>query len=562
MKNFNSLYKATALGVAMVFGTSVLVMNGCKNPAQDIKVAIATESLSKSATLIRFVKANPTAGAALPATITVTIGGPGKDFVQTDNGGKDFVASNGLLPISLNRFSNPTVASPVVFTISANVTGYAPIFQKFTITSADDINNVVIPLLSYANPADGTAVSQTDKPLTGGASVAETKIETAVTATTPQTVELAIPAGTQVLDANKQVIAATSLKTTMVYYGTTDVDALDAVAPMLTAVNPIGPNNQPITGEVSFITAGAVSIDMTAGSTAVKNFSKSITAEIEINPALINPTTALAVKAGDVIPVWSLDESTGQWKYEGTTTVSNTGGKLVALININHLSTWALNWYTSTECSGSVNISLGADEDTYVGYQIVIASASGQVLAELAPDLSRVRRVVGAGSARAFSLLRRGRLLPGKIIVYSRRGDRSSKVLETAVGGCTDVAITIPAPAFTDFVDTDIIFVAKCTNKNIIAYPTTWMTLKDATDNSSSDVEMVNGKLSLKLKNGHTYSISAVYDEKTYTSEAIKIDRTQSISVSNAAGLKVTGSYNAGSKIMNLDAEFVVTDCK
>jgi hypothetical protein len=558
MKNFNSVYKATALGVAMVFGTSVLMMNGCKNPAQDIKVAIATKTLSKSATLVQFVKANPN-GPALPVSIPVTIGGPGKDFVQTDNGGKDFVASNGLLPLSLNRFSAPSAASPIVFTISANVAGYAPVFQKITISSDADLKNAVIPLVSLATPPAGAAVVQNDKPLTGGTSVAETKIETTVSAGTPQAVELTLPAGTQMQDANKQPIAASSLKTTMIYYGTTNADALQAAAPIMTAVDPIGPNNTPIPGNVSFITAGAVSINMTAGNTAVKNFSKAISAEIEINPELINPTTGAKIKAGDVVPVWSLDEGNGQWRFEYNATVTTSGGKLVAVINITHLSTWALNFFTTTTCPFTVTINLGADVKNYAGY-IVKYEHDGQTMAVLAAELS-TSAPAGTTSIQIKNPVPAA--FKGRVVVYASSGTTLTKIAESpTLSNCNDFTLNVPAPAFTDFVDTDISFVAKCTNKNIIAYPTTWMSLKDITDGTAVNVHMINGKVNAKLKNGHSYTMSAVYDEKTYTSETVVIDRTKAIAISNAAGLKVSGAYNSGTKKMALDAEFVVTDCK
>ena len=558
MKNLNSLYKATALGLALVFGTSVLVMNGCKNPAEDIKVAIATKTLSKSATLVQFVKANPS-GPALPATIAVTIGGPGKDFVQTDNGGKDFVASNGLLPLSLNRFSAPSAANPIVFTVSANVAGYAPVFQKITIASDADLKNAVIPLVSLTTPPAGSAVVQADKPLTGGTTAVETKIETAVSATTPQAVELVLPAGTQVQDANKQPIAATTLKTTIVYYGTTNADALKAAAPIMTAVNPIGPNNTPITGNVSFITAGAVSINMTAGNTAVKNFSKAMTAEIEINPALINPNTGVAIKAGDVIPVWSLDETTGQWKYETTVSVTSAGGKLVALISINHLSTWALNFYTTTACPFTVTINLAADIKAYAGYTVVYEHA-GQALAVLTSELS-TNAPAGTTSIQIKNPVPAA--FKGKVVVYAASATGLTKITESpSLANCNDFTLNIPSPAFTDFVDTDISFVARCTNKDIIAYPTTWMSLKDITDGTAINIHMVDGKVNAKLKNGHSYTMSAVYDEKTYTSETVVIDRTKSVAISNAAGLKVSGAYSTANKKMVLDADFTTGTCK
>ena len=360
-------------------------------------------------------------------------------------------------------------------------------------------------------------------------------------------------------DANKQPISATSLKTTIVYYGTTDVDALKAVAPIMIAVNPVGPSNTPITGNVSFITAGAVSINMTAGTTAVKNFSKAISAEIEINPALINPNTGVAIKAGDAIPVWSLNEETGQWTYETSTTVISAGGKLVARININHLSTWALNFYTTTTCPFTVTINLGADIKAYSGYSIMY-EYNGQTLAVLSEEISTIAPA-GTTSIQIKNPVPYS--IKGKVVVYMASSTGLTQVVASpSLSSCSDFTLNVPAPTFTDFVDTDISFVAKCTNKNIIAYPTTWMTLTDKTDGTSTNVHMIDGKVNAKLKNGHSYSMSAVYDEKTYNSETISIDRTKPVSVSTAAGLKVTGAYDAASKKMVLDAEFAVADCK
>ncbi|RYE15360.1 MAG: hypothetical protein EOP51_26935, partial [Sphingobacteriales bacterium] len=493
------------------------------------------------------------------AKITVVIGGPDANSVQTDNGGKDFVASNGILPLSLNRFSTPSAADPTVFTVSADVAGYAPVFQKITITSESDLKSIVIPLVSLTAPPAGAAVSQTTKTLTGGTSVAETKIETTVTASTPQAVELVLPAGTQVQDANKQPINATSLKTTVIYYGTTNPEALNAAAAIMTAVNPVGPNNTPITGDVSFITAGAVSINMTAGTTAVKNFSKPMSADIEINPLLINPVTGAAIKAGDAIPVWSLNEATGQWTHEGSATVKSEGGKLLATISITHLSTWALNFFTTSSCPFTATITLGADIKAYSGY-VVAYEYNGQTLAVLGSDISTIAPA-GTTSIKIknpvpFSF-------KGKIVVYTKTSAGLTKIVESPLmTNCNDFTLNVPAPAFTDFVDTDITFVAKCTNKDIIAYPTTFMTLKDATDGTSSNVHMVDGKVNVKLKNGHSYTMSAVYDEKTYNSETINIDRTKNVNVSTAAGLKVTGSYNTGSKKMTLNADFTTGTCK
>jgi hypothetical protein len=89
----------------------------------------------------------------------------------------------------------------------------------------------------------------------------------------------------------------------------------------------------------------------------------------------------------------------------------------------------------------------------------------------------------------------------------------------------------------------------------------TWVVVKDVTDNVSTDQLVSNGQLNLKLKNGHEYSVTAIYDGKTYSSPNIKIDQNTNINISNTA-LKVFGSYDSGTKKLGLKAEFPLSDCK
>ena len=82
---------------------------------------------------------------------------------------------------------------------------------------------------------------------------------------------------------------------------------------------------------------------MTAGNTTVKSFSKPLTANLELAKTQTNYTTGKLVVAGDTIPLWSQNENTGQWKYEGVANVvKNTDGNLAASFKITHLSNWAL----------------------------------------------------------------------------------------------------------------------------------------------------------------------------------------------------------------------------
>lgn len=565
-KRSMQLYSAAAL-IAIFAGA----LSSCKNPAQDIKVAIATSTLNKTALLIKFTKANADAGSALPAAIPVTVGGQGASFVQTDAGNNKFVAADGMLSLSLNRFSTPSVSNPVEFTISANVEGYAPVFYKFVITDPKMEQVLEIPLLSYTSPADGTSVSVGTKPLNGGVSTAAAAIELPATASTPQSVELVMPAGTQMLDANKQVIDASTLKSTVVYYGTSDEEAYRAYEQNLMATtNVIGQDKKPVTEPLVFITAGVVSINMTAGSTAVKNFSKPVAAELEINPELVNPITGNKVQVGEAIPIWSRNEETGQWTYESVANiVRNSDGKLAVKFEMTHLSAWGPMWPIKICKGGAVNpisMNFGYLPSSSNPPNVQLFTPSRQALTP--PTSLAITPGQSGGLTLGTPLNFKVPEVKNVIIVVSNSLSNShlaSAPLPDPCGGAP-FTMQVPIPStFATEVDTEINFTAICTNKNIVAYPTTWVRVTDVSAISSMgtstlDIHMKDGKLGLRLRDGGSYTVSTTYDGKLYTSEPIRIDKNKGVDVKSASGLTISGRLFGA--VMKLDASFSSGTCK
>ena len=117
----------------------------------------------------------------------------------------------------------------------------------------------------------------------------------------------------------------------------------------------------------SFVTAGFTAIDMTVGGTKVKNFGSGIDLAIDVPSDLINPVTGSTIVPGDIIPLWSYDEDTGDWKKEGDVTVpnalaKNAKGKSVYKVSttISHLSYWNLDWFHDACYEGiSINVTGG-----------------------------------------------------------------------------------------------------------------------------------------------------------------------------------------------------------
>jgi hypothetical protein len=543
-----------------------LLIYACKRPTDGVDLIIKTDVLSKSPTLIEYTNANP-AGTPMPASMAVTVTDP-LGVVQTDDGGKKFTAFNGLLPLSLSRFSTPSVNNPVSFTITPNtLSGFIPVVNTINITSDTATTHTVIPLVEYAHPPSGTSAMVKNTSLTAGTS-ALTTLSLPANGTT-EACTITIPAGTQMKDKNGAVISASTLSSSVVYLGTTQQGAYNSFPGGFNPQNVIGPDGSAISGGVTFITAGYISMNMLAGNTAVKSFSKPIIANIEINSILINPLTGVKVKAGDVIPVWSYEETTGQWKYESTATIiKNANGNLAANISVTHLTGWSLDWY-STACGSSLTVSvsipgLNGSIDDYV---IFLASANDQYLGGLFADNSWSHTVsLFNGFKGIISKLPAG-LGNVKVIVYAKKGDPTSKVTESALfNPCSkgSVAISFTAPILPDFIKAHINTVAKCSGKQVVAYPTSWITISDLTVPTAvitTNAHMVNGVIDVKLISGHTYSMSTSYNGKSFSSGTFKIDRTTNIAIPAGTGLSGTAAYNTTTQVLNVDAKFVIGTC-
>jgi len=103
---------------------------------------------------------------------------------------------------------------------------------------------------------------------------------------------------------------------------------------------------------------------MFAGGTEVRTFSRPIEISVGINPNTVNPETGLTVRTGDQIPIWSLDDETGTWTFEGETVVErNPLGQMEVNFEIDHLSWWNLDWFYGNRCTWRNPVTVRIDSD-------------------------------------------------------------------------------------------------------------------------------------------------------------------------------------------------------
>jgi hypothetical protein len=541
-----------------------LVIYACKKPTEGLDIIIKTDALSKSSTLLEFINANPQ-GTAIPAKMLVNITDPLK-VVQTDDGATtNFTAYNGLLPLSLIRTATASVQNPVTFTTYAAPTGFIPVVNTTTITSDTASIHTVIPLIEYAHPPGGASIIAKTTPLTSGTAAITTL---SLPAAPAEACTITIAAGTQFKDKNGAVINSTSLASSVIHLGTTSQDAYNAFPGGFSPTNVIGPNGA-ITGGVTFLTAGLVSINMTAGGTVVKGFSKPLKVNMGVNADLVNPLTGVKVKVGDAIPVWSMNESTGQWTYEASANVvKNTDGSLAVIFPVTHLSAWSLNWYGAA-CGSTLAVTINVPGLTVGvdGYEVALTSANYQYLAGLFTDNSWSHTVTLTNGFKAILPKLPSGLGNVKVVIYSRPGDPTSKVAETDLfSPCSkgSVSLSFPTPVLPDIIQSHISLVARCSSKQVVANPTTWLTLKDVTDPTAivtTYVHMTNGAADIKLVNGHSYTLGANYDSKSFISGSFKIDKTSTIKIPSLTGLSGTAVYDATTKTIAVNTTFTLGTC-
>lgn len=545
-----------------IFGLFVVFACQKINPFEDVELTVNTD-IYKSPILLRFVDGNADA-TKVPEGLTVTISGPGKDLVLDDTGGKDYKVIGNILPLVLNKNVNPSESSPIEFTVAVSGAGYVSTSKSIRVVSPDDPLEFEVPMTSVASPPHGAAAATDVLSLTRG----ET-ITVPATVDKPETAKITIEPGTQVKDIAGNVINATTVKAQVVQYGTETEEALVSFPGGFAAENVSMQNGTSSDG--AFITGGFVAVDMEADGKKVTSFSKPIDVQVGVSTELENPATGQKVHEGDKIPTWSYDSETGQWKEEGMATITKgSDGKLTATFKAAHLSYWNLDWYyyyggcnnNNSTLSFSVTSNVNSFANSYDYYaKVYLVSSNGtrSYYRDLY-DFDVVNGNRNNGLANAGKAPDNYRL---QIDVYSREGDRFLG-RSSAFNSCTTTAIpislTVPNPPA--YLEVDVDFTAKCTNKSVNIKPSTWIDFYDATSGNWTWGYIQSGKVSVTVREGRQYGFHAYYDGSYYTGTVTFNKTASQIVTSTGKGITGTTTYNPVTGRVSLIASYTANDCK
>lgn len=541
--------------LCIIAGT-IFFINACKKPTEGIKVIVDSSSLFPAPTVIKFTNADSTS-ANKPGNFAVTISGPGAAYVQTSSGDTKFQTSNGIISLALTKDAHPSPTNPITFTVSATLPNFAPILQNITITK-DQLSVYEVKALEYTKPADGTTVLVKAAPLTAGTVAAPLVVTTSKTSTMTEQATVTFSSGTQMQDANGATINSANLNLNIVQYGTGNNASIQALPGGTTTSTAVQANGTPIAGDVNFVTAGLLQMNLDAGGVAVKSFSKPVNVSIELNNQLTNFATGQPIKVGDIIPYWSLNETTGQWKNEGNTTVVlDPSNKLSATLLISHLSAWSVGWAWGAAgaygtCSsdlnvtintsdpafkgGPFNVSLETPDGTYLkGVKGVTVSNGGVVTISSVPSIPKARIVVSGG------------------IPYT---SAKTAVFDPCGAGNVNVALPVGSSNAVNIV-VDIVGI--CKGKDVTILPSATFELYQKTGSTYTDagtLQLVNGKGTTGLQVGRQYYLTTTYNGTDYTTDTFSVTKTDFDVPSSA--LSVKAKYNADTNTLTFTGSIPV----
>jgi hypothetical protein len=558
MKNTNTKKRLPL--AAIVFFASIalmsIVMYACKKPTDGINILIDSQALSPAPTLISFVNADSTS-VNQPGDFPVTISGSGAAQVQMVSGGTTFVTSHGILALSLVKGTIATPSSPVSFTVTAQVAGFAPFIQNVTVTSSDAALYVV-KALDYTTAAVGTSLLKASNTLTGGTLSSATTLTIPKSSTFTENATITFAAGTQMQDANKAAISAGTLTSNIVQLGGANNALTDDFPGGLTAPDALDQNGVAIAGGVNLVPAGYISINMLADATPVKNFSKPVNISMEL-AATNNFATGAVLKVGDVIPYWSQNEVTGQWKYEGNATVAlDASNKLSVNMPITHLSGWMAGWFWSatstagaayTACGNSLTVNVATADPNFKGanYTVYLMSAYGNIVAsKRGGDLHN-------GSSVTFKTL--PNIAQAKVAVYYKgKFAVVSSLFSTCSAGTLAITVPTAATAFINPVNVAVNITGICNGKQVSVLPSAPFQLFQQVGTTTAFqpvgvINIVNGIAATQLETGATYYLATYYNKTYYQTGNFTIQKA-AITIPPMTGFNVTSTYDATSNTL------------
>lgn len=267
------------------------------------------------------------------------ISGPDVDKIVTEGGEKltTWNLNDGFAAFAVNP-EYRGFTDPINFDIEIYGTDYLTKLISVTITTADSITEIRETLLNLNSAPSGVAVKQMTATLSSGSNSSDVVVTTNES-TTNTSAEIVVPANNKFKDANGTIISSGNLTAQVVYFDGSDESANRSSinSNVKSLIDEAGDRIE----NIILAPIATADINMSVGTSEVKEFETPINITLDVNPNSINPATGEKVKAGDQFNIYSTSDN-GNWLFEGKGTLFSNSGALAVTFDTNHLSTFTV----------------------------------------------------------------------------------------------------------------------------------------------------------------------------------------------------------------------------
>jgi hypothetical protein len=419
-----------------------------------------------------------------------------KELPLTETG-----TTNGIISFAIKNSRTPSAQNPVEFTLIASSPGYAPA-GKNIIISKPGSNAISITMVNLSAPPDGSAGGNASVSASNGQVSSAVTITTGNESVTNAASTMSIPAGTGVKDETGNAVPG-NLSASVLYFNNKNKESLASFPGGLIAKAVTSQGGSAKSG--FFTTAGFAEFSLQNSSgQRVKTFSgKKAELSIDIPAGTINKNTGSPVKNGDVIPIWSFNESSAVWNYEtdGTAAGPDANGNYKVSFESSHLSWWSLGWLGESVCSEGATINLNGN---YASLTLEITDLNGNFIASQ----------IVTSTENSVTILNAPAGIPVKITAYDNLRCSNNKAGETTAGDLcgSNITLDITAPGS----GVNVTVEAFCPDRDPVlrVRPSIDIYVVNSCGERIAAGKMKDGFITLKsLVIGETYVFGVYYDD-------------------------------------------------
>ncbi len=334
-------------GLFIAFVSLIYTSCDITNPTKGLAVIFNTLSVQTSAS-VNFVDAatSQQIGLSTQRNVYVTITGPDKDKVvnQQDQSLTSATTSTGLLNIGIRNDVTPSPSNPIRINIVAQSDGYILTSRPVTIQSTGN-RSLTINMVDMNNPPLGSIAAQVSnvRPNSSGQLPSPVTVQTNREPLSNGDASITINSGTTIRDASGNPL--TGNLTVNATYFSNKSDQSTRSLPTGSNVSTITQSGNTQRGFFQVASFASYNVVNQSGQTG-RNFSNPVNLSITLPSDTRNPQSQNNLRNGDAVPIWSYDESNGQWRQETTATAvgPDSRGNYSVSFPANHLSWWVAAW--------------------------------------------------------------------------------------------------------------------------------------------------------------------------------------------------------------------------